>query len=238
VQRQNPQAGARVDEGSTITLIVSAGPGEVAVPDVTGLRVATARDRLEEEALQVRVREEFSSDVPRGRVIETTPAAGIKVEKGKQVTLVVSAGVEQAEVPDVVGIDEAQAEERLVETGFNVRIIEEVSDEDPGTVLTQNIPAGSEEDRGTTVEITVATRGERVTVPNLVGMSISDASAELSERDLTMRVSTRGIDDSADQGQVISQRPDPGSEVLKGTSVNVTIGLLKASAAVEAERQQ
>ena len=94
-----------------MTLTVSAGPQQVAVPQVVGLTVSSARGRLEKAGLKASEREENSDTVEKGRVISVSPTEGQKVDKGSSVTLVVSSGKPQVQVPDVVGksFDEAQS---------------------------------------------------------------------------------------------------------------------------------
>ncbi|MGH2555283.1 MAG: Stk1 family PASTA domain-containing Ser/Thr kinase, partial [Actinomycetota bacterium] len=71
VIRQDPGADQEIQEGSTVTIVVSRGPPPVEVPDVTGRRTQDARDRLEDLGFRVEVSEEFSTEVPKGHVIST-----------------------------------------------------------------------------------------------------------------------------------------------------------------------
>ncbi|KGM09394.1 penicillin-binding protein, partial [Cellulomonas bogoriensis 69B4 = DSM 16987] len=84
----NPSGQAQI--GSTVTIVVSTGPGVVQVPDVTGLPEGDARARLEEAGLSVRVNRQRSEDVQEGRVISAMP--GGQVEPGSTITLLVSDG--------------------------------------------------------------------------------------------------------------------------------------------------
>ena len=106
---QDPTGGTKAKKGSTVTLTVSAGPQQVAVPQVVGLTVSSARGRLQKAGLKDSEREENSDTVAKGRVISVSPTEGQKVDKGSSVTLVVSTGKPQVQVPNVVGksFDEA-----------------------------------------------------------------------------------------------------------------------------------
>ena len=78
-----PSAGKSVVKGSRVTLLVSSGPEQVAVPDVVGLSRDSAQDSLRGEGLKVVVREE-PSDKPEDEVISQDPAAGTEVDAGTQ----------------------------------------------------------------------------------------------------------------------------------------------------------
>ena len=99
----------------------------------------------------------FSDDVRSGRVVGTSPPAGTTLERGSEVTLQVSRGPEQVEVPDVTGDSEDNARSALEGAGLRVgKITREESDEAPGTVIEQSPAAGEEVDKGDAVDLTVA----------------------------------------------------------------------------------
>ena len=90
----------------------------------------------------------FSDDVRSGRVVGTSPPAGTTLERGSQVTLNVSRGPEQVEVPDVTGQSEENARSALEGAGLRVgKVTREESDEAPGTVIEQSPAAGEQRPR-------------------------------------------------------------------------------------------
>ena len=89
---QDPNAGDEAEEGSTVTLEVSRGPGNALVPTVAGLPREQALKELERAGLKVSVEERASDDVREGYAIRTTPEAGRSVVKGSRITLFVSTG--------------------------------------------------------------------------------------------------------------------------------------------------
>jgi serine/threonine-protein kinase len=154
VLTQDPIGETEAEEGSTVTLVVSAGPEQVEVPDVVGLSEQTAIDQVQEEGLRVEI-ERIDSDQAAGTVIETDPAGGTLVDVGSTVVLSVSTG--EVEVPDVLGDSEATATATLENAGFNVTPVYEETDEArPGTVIDQSPSGGTLVRLGTTVVITVA----------------------------------------------------------------------------------
>jgi eukaryotic-like serine/threonine-protein kinase len=158
---QVPAEGTRVVEGSTVALEVAKPPKRppvvrVAVPDVVGSSVATARAELRAAGFTVST-VTVASDEPAGAVIEQAPRAGTELREGERVRLTVSAGPADVDVPDVTGLDEASATRELERAGFQVRVIDE-STADPaqdGIVVRQAPAGGSSAEDGASVTITV-----------------------------------------------------------------------------------
>jgi eukaryotic-like serine/threonine-protein kinase len=154
--RTVPKEGTPVERGRRVTLFVSDGPELITVPDVVGLSRDSAESRLTSEGLDVAIREE-ESDKREDEVIAQDPAGGSRIERGEQVTLTVSTGREQVDVPSVTGISPADAAAILRRAGLNAASRERVVD-DPsqdGIVIEQRPPAGVEVDEGSSVIIVV-----------------------------------------------------------------------------------
>jgi beta-lactam-binding protein with PASTA domain len=155
VIRSDPGAGVAIDRGSRVTLFVSTGPEQVTVPDVVGLDQEDALTRLRSRGLSVVVRERASSE-PIDTVVAQSPVAGQEVDEGSSVTVFVSNG-RLEEVPDTVGLDQADAESEIRDAGFRVSVRTRVVDEPDreGRVLSQTPSGGREQRKGSTVVITV-----------------------------------------------------------------------------------
>jgi eukaryotic-like serine/threonine-protein kinase len=222
---QDPTGGTKAKKGSTVTLTVSDGPQQVAVPQVVGLTVSSARGRLEKAGLEPSEREENSDTVEKGRVVSVSPTEGQKVDKGSSVTLVVSSGKPQAQVPDVVGksFDEAQSD--LQAAGFKVtRTDKESTDKDPGTVLSQNPKSGARIDAGSTVALTVAKEPSQVTVPDVTGEDAPAAIAALSGAGFVIDQQSRDVNTPDGDGVVLEQSPTGGKKAKKGSKVTIVVG--------------
>jgi eukaryotic-like serine/threonine-protein kinase len=152
----SPREGTEVDRGSRVRLFVSSGPEQVTVPDVTGLTREAAETRLTREGLDPVV-EMQESDQPEDEVIAQDPAEGAKVDAGARVTITVSQGRRQVDVPNVVGLAEADARQVLAGDGLGVTVRRRDTDneEEDGQVLDQRPGAGVEVDAGRTVIIIV-----------------------------------------------------------------------------------
>jgi len=148
-----------------VRLLVSQGPEQVTVPDVTGLTRASAEARLRDEGLEVSAQEQ-ESDVAEGDVISQNPTAGTRVSRGATVTIVVSTGKPQVDVPDVVGMSEERATSRLSGVGLSpVRQERTVTDPaQDGVVIEQRPGAGTQVDEGREVVIVVGVLKETDTL--------------------------------------------------------------------------
>jgi eukaryotic-like serine/threonine-protein kinase len=230
---QDPNAGEEADDGSTVTLEVSGGPGDVLVPPVENLRQGQAINELEDAGLEVTVDREFSNKVKRDFAIRTVPGEGTEVTKGTRVRLLVSQGPEQVTVPDVTGLTRDSAEARLRDEGLEVAVDEQESDEPEGDVISQSPAGGSHVTRGETVTITVSTGRPQVSVPDVVGQGEERASSRLGAAGLTPVRQEREVTDASQDGVVIEQRPGAGSEVDQGSEVVIVVGVLRQEDTLE-----
>ena len=223
----DPRRGEEADEGSTVTLIVSEGPGEVDVPDVVGFTQRRAQKALAKVGFKYQVREQPSTTVEAGRVIRTSPSAGRRAEYGERVILIVSSGPEQVSVPGVVGLTESSARAALEGRGLLVSVQQVESGEPEGEVLRQSPGAGARVSEGSTVTITVSEGRNLVAVPGVVGQSAASARGELAAAGFTVQTVTRTVTSRGQDGQVLSQSPSGGSERARGSSVTIVVGSYK-----------
>jgi eukaryotic-like serine/threonine-protein kinase len=224
---QNPGAHEEADEGSTVTLTVSGGPGDAAVPDVVGLTEKSAQNRVEKAGFKSRSRTETSDSVEQDRVIEVSPPTGTLLERGQTVTLVVSSGPEEVQVPDVVGKDRDAATEALNAAGLRPAFTErETADEDPGTVLDQTPKAGEKAPKDSEVELVVAKQPPDVQVPDVSGDDLQGARDALHAAGFKVSDSDRPVTDPAQDGVVIEQTPAAGENAPKGSRVRIVLGKL------------
>lgn len=199
------------------------GGGElVRVPDVVGLTEDEAADELDAAGFQVSV-DERPSEKDEGEVIKQDPKARERLEEGETVTITVSSGVRQVEVPDVEGLKLNEARELIEDEGLKVEITPVANDDiDENEVISQTPPAGTEVDVESTVELEVSSGPEAVLVPDVINQSEESAVAELERVGLTVTVDTAPSND-VDEGLVIAQEPDPGTEVDPGDEVLILV---------------
>ena len=165
--RTVPREGAEVRSGQRVRLLVSNGPEQVSVPDVVGLSQASAESEIQSAGLSTTVQEQESEETV-GNVITQDPSGGSELERGSTVTIVVSTGIPQADVPNVVGLSERDATTQLGNAGLApVRRERTVTDpSQDGVVIDQRPGGGSEVDEGTQVLILVGVLEEEDTLEN------------------------------------------------------------------------
>ena len=222
---QDPNGGEEAEDGSTVTLEVSGGPGDVLVPPVANLRQAQAINELEDAGLKVTIDREFSEKVKKDFAIRTVPSEGTEVTKGTRVRLLVSRGPEQVTVPDVTGLSRESAEARLRDEGLEPALREEESDEPEGEVISQDPSGGTEVPRGQTVTITVSTGRPQVEVPDVIGLRDRQATSRLSSAGLEPVREEQAVTDPTQDGVVLEQRPGAGVQVDEGREVVIVLGV-------------
>lgn len=163
-----PEAGARVDKGTTITLFVSKGNEYAKMPNVVDVSLEQAKSQLEGMGLKVTVNNEYDDTIEENRVISSSPAAGETVKLGTTVTLTVSKGKEKTTMPYVVNKSYDDAVYALSQAGLNVGSVsyENSSNIAEGYIIRQGLDANSQVDRGTYVDLVVS-MGPEETEPKM-----------------------------------------------------------------------
>ena len=194
----------------------------VRVPDVVEMDQDEARELLEDKGFDVAI-ERKNSNKPRGEVISQEPEGGERIEEGETVTIFVSEGRAQVEVPELVGLTQEEAEEEIESAKLRLGdIATEPSDEfEPGIVISQSPEPGSEADVRSTVDLVVSGGPEAVTVPSVIGQSEETATDEIEAADLEVSVITAPSEEEA--GIVIAQDPEAGAEAAPGDVVTITV---------------
>jgi beta-lactam-binding protein with PASTA domain/tRNA A-37 threonylcarbamoyl transferase component Bud32 len=194
----------------------------VSVPNVVGIRELKAKAKIEEAGLEPKIERSASAEFDKGIVMDQKPDAGTRIQKGDQVTIVVSTGVAQAVVPDVVGMDYADAVDALDEVNLDASKREVFSTKRASRVIGQDPPAGEVVDEGTAVVLRVSKGEETATVPDVLDQPESSARAELEAAGFAVE-SVQAPSDTTPEGLVSAQSPGPGSEVRKGSTVTITV---------------
>jgi serine/threonine-protein kinase len=118
--KQSPEIGKKVQKGTTIVCDISTGIDSAIIPDVKGLDIKIATQKLEKENFKVTLRYESSDTIAKDIVIKTEPEANSSATSDGQVVLVVSSGVNAKliNIPNVVGLYEQEAIDKIKELGF------------------------------------------------------------------------------------------------------------------------
>lgn len=223
---QQPAAGSREKKGARVTIMVSSGPASAPLIDVTGLKEATAVERLRKAGYRTQIKPEASKTVEAGFVIGTQPPANEEVREGRLITVLVSTGPAPVRVPDVVGDSVEAAEAALTGAELSVgTVAKRVSTTQPaGTVTAQSPASGSSVRAGEKVSLTVAKAPPEATVPNVVGKAEAAASAELIKVGFKVKKQTRTSTETAQVGTVLEESPAGGARARKGATVTIVVG--------------
>ncbi len=224
VLETDPSDGDEVEKGSEVDLSISLGPGTVQVPRVTGLQLGKAKQTLKDAGFTSDVEKKPSANVPKGVVISSNPSEGTSLEPGSSVLLTASTGSPTTAVPDVVGLDRAEASSQLRDAGFVVNQNSQDSDEPEDQVLSQNPAAGTEAKDGSVVNITYSSGVGTISLPDVIGQKLTSAQSRLEGQGLDVDVIERDVTDSSQDGVVLDQAPSPGSRLSPGDTVTLTVG--------------
>ncbi|MBA2442183.1 MAG: Stk1 family PASTA domain-containing Ser/Thr kinase [Rubrobacter sp.] len=194
----------------------------VAVPDLEGLALEDAQGRFG-ESFDIAVEDREDSGEPVDTILSQDPEPDDSIEEGAEISVVVS-GRQMVEVPGVVGESQEAARSTLSGEDFEVGVeTEESSAEDAGLVVEQSPSGGDEAELGSEVELVVGEGPADVEVPDLSGLSVSEAEETLEAAELELGDEQEAASDEVPEDEVTDQDPSPGSEVEPGTEVDVTV---------------
>ncbi|MCL1798716.1 MAG: Stk1 family PASTA domain-containing Ser/Thr kinase [Eggerthellaceae bacterium] len=229
VAAQDPKAGDRVESGTKVNLVISKGPKQVVVPDLTDKTADEAKEILEELGLKYTAgTAEHSEKIPVNQIIRQEPEAGQTVDEGTTVTYYLSLGIGNTDVPYVIGLSQDGAIGKLEDEGFRVGEVTYQYDDNvvEGLVISQNPRAGMRAEMGSTVDIVVSQgvdpEKRRTSVPDVSGKTENEARAAIATAELAIQIESV-YDTNVAKGKVISQYPGPGERLDKGSTVNVVV---------------
>ncbi len=223
--------------GTTMGVMEIVNPKDVQIPDLVNKTQDEAEQIVKDLKLKLVVKsEEYNENVEEGKIISQDPAyqENYTIKEHSEISVVVSKGTETVEVPDVVGKTREEAEKLLKDAGLVAEITEENDEKvEAGIVLSQDIEDGETVNKGSTVKLVVS-KGSgivNVEVPSLVGKTEQEARNLLTEAGLKVNV-VNDEDESKNDGVVLRQSRDAGTEVQEGTTITITVN--KVSEAKEA----
>lgn len=210
----------------------------VSVPNVTDMSYAQAKTTLTDRGLKIKKGTSIASDsVDKGKVSAQDPSAGDTVKKGTTVTVNLSKGDSNGEVPNLVGQTYDSSTKDIIDAaGFSLGdVTYAYSDSyDKGEIMSQTPSAGSKASKGSDIDIVVSkgsksssdenknSNEDTVTVPSVTGLSVSSARAKLAAAGFNVSVNYEESNVTT-SGQVISQSVSAGSKAKKGSTVTITV---------------
>lgn len=205
---------------------------KIEVPDVEGLDLKTAEMVVDRSGLSLVTERVNDPNVEKDRVIYQNPAPGMELDKGGIIRVVVSEGPpttteeeeEEIIIPDVTGFELNQARVYLSEKGITVGKVEKkISSEPEGEVISTVPEPGTKITRDVHVKLIISIGPGKVVVPNIKRLSLFQAERKLSDNGLKMGNVREITSPEYPFDVIISQDPESGEMIEKGSSVNVTI---------------
>ncbi len=218
VLRTDPVGGTELSVDAPVTLILSAGPRPIVVPQVVGQSQADATKSLTDAGFTIgTVTKTFDARVEPGRVLRTDPTVGSTAARGSAVALTVADSIT---VPDVRGRSTKDAIAAMRDAGFSVTVGDPAFDAgvDAGDILRSDPGPGTRVDRtGASVFLVPS---NAVTVPDLTDQKVKDAERTLADLGLKIDVTSFF---GGDNGTVWNQSPAAGGRVRPGDTVSVYV---------------
>ena len=204
---------------STLGDEVAAGPG--VVDNYEGLVEQKAVELILDDGFEPRVRRLPNGTVQAGYTFDQEPAAGTELAEGGIVTVLVSTGKAKVPVPSLVGTTRDQAVKELTSLDLEANVVEVNSQEPGGQVIAQDPSAGTILVAGSTVRVNVSKGPRPVAVPNVVGLQVDIATAQLNTAGFPV-LPTR-VDSDRPAGEVVAQDPPGNSTTSKGATVRLSV---------------
>lgn len=205
---------------------VLVGPGSrIVVPSIVGASVDEANAALSPLGLRSEVVEKrFDEDIAAGKILESDPSGGGKIDAGGSVKLVISKGQERYVIPVLTGLTPEVAVKTLTTQPLkSAGIVEEFNSTIPkGLVISTNPSNGQKVKRDTPVTILVSKGIEEVALTTYVGQSGDQAQNELTDAGFNVE-SSFAYSETIAAGAVISQTPSGIVSAPKGTTITLVV---------------
>jgi beta-lactam-binding protein with PASTA domain len=194
------------------------------VPQVGGEARATALAALHKAGFdKVTISQVNDENVPKGTVVGTKPGGNSQVRRHAKITLLISIGPKLYMVPDVRGKSESDARKALSKVPVNITTTQHFDENVPkDAVISTDPPAGQKVRANTPLTLVLSSGPELVDVPDVTDDNVDDATNTLHGDGFEVNV-VEEFSDDVDEGQVISQDPEGGSQLAKGHTVTLTV---------------
>jgi eukaryotic-like serine/threonine-protein kinase len=187
---------------------------DVQVPDVRGQVSADAVAALQNRGFKTRTQQRPDSTIPPDHVINTDPASNASVSAGDVITINVSTGPEQREMPDVSSMSYSDAVNKLKAAGFS-KFKQANSPSTPellGKVIGTNPPANQTSAITNVITVIVGSGPETKQIPDVAGQNVDDAQKNLTIYGFS-KFSQAAVDSPRPAGEVIGTNPPKGQTV-------------------------
>lgn len=198
---------------------------QVIIPDVEGMTVQKAEQRLHQQNLRIgKITRVNSQAVDKNRIVSTNPDVSHKTRVSTPINLTVSTGVKQLQMADYVGEDYSSVAANLRRKGFQVHQEPVYSDDiDKGQIIRQNHKKGTIVKPATnTIIFRVSAGKEPIKIPNFKNQDISAVQQFANKNNLQLTTQEKKSKTIA-TNHVINQTPRAGSTLNHGDTLTVSI---------------
>ena len=205
------------------------------VPSVISSDLDTADERLTDATLLYSIAgKEYSSLIGENLILAQSVDGGSVVEQNSVIDLVISGGAERADLPDIVGLSQAEATALLEDAGFTVGIEQAYSKSvGAGYVISQSVAAGEEAPIGSEIKLVISlgndpantTDQTDVTIPDFCGHTYEEALQLAEENHILIIANEKAYSASYDADIIMKQDLAAGSVVPSGSTVALTVSL-------------
>jgi beta-lactam-binding protein with PASTA domain len=226
---EDPVAGAKVEQGDLVSVLVSSGQAGVSVPSMVGEQVADAQALLASDGLTATVTQVYDEVVRPGEVMASAPKAGGHVPQAGSVALTVSNGPAPRTVPALVGTDLNSSLVSLGRSGLGIGTITRTykAGQPEGLVLSIDPAAGAQVPREMPVKLTVTGPPPTSTVPSMTGLLQASAESLAKTAGVHLDEVTKPVPTgNPTAGRVVAQGVPPYAEVPSGSNVQITIAVV------------
>ena len=198
---------------------------QVIIPDVEGMTVLKAEQRLHQQNLRIgKITRVNSQAVDKNRIVSTNPDVSHKTRVSTPINLTVSTGVKQLQMADYVGEDYSSVAANLRRKGFQVHQEPVYSDDiDKGQIIRQNHKKGTiVKPAANTIIFRVSAGKEPIKIPNFKNQDISAVQQFANKNNLQLTTQEKKSKTIA-TNHVINQTPQAGSTLNHGDTLTVSI---------------
>jgi beta-lactam-binding protein with PASTA domain len=196
-------------------------PQPVTVPDVVGKTADAAKAELKKAGFTAKSSTRPTGSKQVGYILEQKPEGGDLAARGSEVAIVEGIAEPLVPVPDIVSQTLRDAKTILENAGFVTGKIEPANASEQNKVVKQSPKGGGEAERGAAVDLVIEVPVEKVAIPNVEKLSLGEARKTILAKGLTVgKITPNG---AGDEQLVIAQSPKAGTEVERGTAVDLVI---------------
>ncbi len=198
---------------------------KIMIPSLTGMTSEQAQLLMATKGLSVVLEGEVENAEQKGRIVEQRPQPNSILSRGGTISVMLSKGLDLADVPVVVNLSQEDAQKNIVQAGFVVSGIDKTASADvpAGKVISTDPIPGTKLKKGLSVKLVVSAGQEKAKVPSVLGKTLDAAQTKIWAAGLKVGTVGKTCDETKEFGLILKQYPNPNAAVDKGSAVNVVV---------------